>query len=103
MNDDDIKRKVDKTLSMLDSVQRAKANPFFYTRLKARIDEQTAKHGLLAQPFPAWLVLTIIGIALLALLNVYSFSLHASQRTEALKQQELAQFAEQYNLTYTQY
>jgi hypothetical protein len=103
MNNDDIKREVDKTLSMLDSVQRAKAKPFFYTRLKARIDEKAARHGMAAQPFPAWLVLTIIGIALLAILDVYSFSLHASQRTEALKQQELSQFAEQYNLTYTQY
>ena len=36
-NQEDINRKLADTLSSLDDVKRAKINPFFYTRLKARL------------------------------------------------------------------
>lgn len=36
----DIQQKVDETLKALDGIEQAKPNPFFYTRLKARMERE---------------------------------------------------------------
>lgn len=37
---DKLKREVDKTIDSLDGVAKLKTSPYFYTRLKARMEEQ---------------------------------------------------------------
>ena len=37
---EDIDKKITDTLSSLDNVERAKVTPFFYTRLKARMQKE---------------------------------------------------------------
>jgi hypothetical protein len=40
MENNNLEWQVNKTLNSLDGIQRATANPFLYTRVKAAIDEQ---------------------------------------------------------------
>ena len=99
----DIEREVDRTLSMLESVRRAKATPFFYTRLKARLSTRAAEseHGV-------YLVrvrrsLAVIGFSLLVLLNAYSLWRSSTQARDTAREQQLTSFAQEYKLTYSQY
>lgn len=41
VNKENINREVDHTLQSLDGLQRATANPFLYTRIKARMQRQS--------------------------------------------------------------
>jgi hypothetical protein len=46
MNNENINIETDKTLRSLDGIQKAEPKPFFYTRLKARLEEQKATAGI---------------------------------------------------------
>lgn len=42
INNDFIQQEVEKTLQSLDGVQRAEANPYLFTRIKARMQKNTS-------------------------------------------------------------
>lgn len=65
-----INEEVDKTMGILDNVKILKGNPFFYTRLKARLEGVTG-----IQPGPEkrlFIALRPIGLILLLLLNIFT-------------------------------
>lgn len=69
LNQKDNNRKLDDILSSLDDMERAKINPFFYTRLKARLGvRKKASWSLFASP---QLSMTVAAVFLLLCLNFY--------------------------------
>jgi len=63
--DQQIREEVEKTMRMLDRIERAKTDPYFFSRLKAKInsrEEETFSPGLFPRPS--------IGIAVLMLLVI---------------------------------
>lgn len=66
--DFELERKVEATLASLDSIQRVEADPFFYTRLSARLLEEdgsvwSAISGFLTRPLimACFIVLIVAG------------------------------------------
>ncbi|MGA9364496.1 MAG: hypothetical protein WBW16_09025 [Bacteroidota bacterium] len=103
MKSEDIEREVDLTLSMLDSVHRAKATPFFFTRLKARLGARGAKSVADAYLVRVRRSLAVAGFSLLVLLNAYALWRSSIQTTETVREQQATSFAEQYGLKYNRY
>jgi hypothetical protein len=103
MKSEDIEREVDRTLSMLDSVHRAKATPFFFTRLKARLAAQAAESEHGAHLVRVRRSLAVVGFSLLVLLNAYSLWRSSNQASNTVREQQFASFAEQYGLQYNKY
>ncbi len=70
MEKNNLEWQVNQAMNSLDGIQRAKANPFLYTRIKAAIDEQNSAWGRAARIFtrPAY-ALTIAGLFIS--LNLY--------------------------------
>jgi len=64
-------QEMEATLNSLDGLQRAEAAPFFYTRLKARMEKEYSDKGIMGI---AWLrpQLAFAALALLAALNVFT-------------------------------
>jgi hypothetical protein len=95
-------REVKETLGLLGSVPE-QAPPFFYTRLKARLDEQRQVF------WERWLVrdlrpsLALAGMLLLLLVNLYCVLKASEQTAQARQQQAAASFAEEYEFTVNQY
>ena len=82
-NQEDIDKKIAKTLSSLDDVERAKANPFFYTRLKAKMEEE--KRGFWALFTIPQFSMAVASVFLLLCLNFYlmiNYELNASTQTD---------------------
>lgn len=64
-------KKADKTLESLDGIQRAEPQPFFFTRLKARLEREDKSvwemiGSLLARP-----AIAVAGLFLILALNVF--------------------------------
>ena len=102
-NEKDIQQEVKNTLVLLDSVKHAQANPFFYTRLKARMKSVTATETRLSFVLHTRIILGILGVFLLIVLNLVSVLSVSSRSTEVQKDQALASLAEEYHLTYSRY
>ena len=101
---DGVQEQVEQTLAELDSLRRVNADPFFYTRLKARITSKAMQRGLAGAYSARW-VLGLAGIVLLIALNVYSVIRVSMDRADAesVKQDHLLSFADEYDLRYTVY
>jgi len=88
-------KEVEKTLGLMSSVP-SQAPPFFYTRLKARLESQNVpawERWFFRQLRPA---LAVAGVTVLLLVNLYCVY-QASERTaEAQRQQAAASIAEDY-------
>ncbi|MBI4811363.1 MAG: hypothetical protein HY800_08000 [Ignavibacteriales bacterium] len=97
---DKIEKEVELTLSVLDKVKKAKVKPFFYERLKARIEtRQTEQIHFFQKLFPN-LSLGILGLVILIALNVLVF-VHVSKRAtdvEYSREQCLETFVSEYGL-----
>lgn len=103
MKSEDIEREVDRTLSMLDSVHRAKATPFFYTRLKARLGARATEFEHGAYLARVRRSLAVAGFSLLVFLNAYALWRSSIQTSETVREQQATSFAEQYGLKYNRY
>jgi hypothetical protein len=97
----DVERETEAALAAFDTVQRAAANPFFYTRLKARL--QAKERSRKTNRIPARLVLAVCGVLVLIALNVFSMLEYSSKKSEVQKQQVLASLADEYGLSYSRY
>jgi hypothetical protein len=95
-------KEVEKTLRLLDSVP-SQAPPFFYTRLKARMESQAAprwEQWILRQVRP---VLAVAAVTVLLLVNLYCVYKASEETAEAQRQQAAASIAEDYEFTSSQY
>jgi len=74
-NKEQIQKEIEQTLQSLDGVQRATANPFLFTRIKARMQKQQSgwekAYSFIARPVVALAVLImVLGINFIAVYNV---------------------------------
>jgi hypothetical protein len=98
MNEQDAARKAAETLALLDSVHPAKTDPFFYTRLHARIHASATSSAHSWRGFSVRFVLALSAIGLLLLINMYSVLSFSSRSTEALRQQAVSRCTTEYQL-----
>jgi hypothetical protein len=104
-----IELEVQKTLECFSHSERLKGNPFFYTRLKNRIDNSsTQKRKTIGWEF-AWGVLKPILLLLIIVLNIFSATLFLKNRNSNYSSREqlldalakeLALDSNQYNPNY---
>jgi hypothetical protein len=103
MHNDQVDREIQKTLDLFASTPQVKPGPFFYTRLKARMEGAPhPSHGLLLLQLRG-AILAAVAVALLVALNAYSLLRLATHGSETQKQEAVASFAQDYSLTYDRY
>jgi hypothetical protein len=89
--------KIDKTLGALEGIERAEPNPFFYARLKARMEN--AQEAL--PPRIRWVMkpsFVFSGLALIIILNVVSV-INYSKNSQQPEKQSIEGFASEYGLS----
>ena len=93
-----IEEQVEKTLNSLDGTERAKSNPFMFTRIQARLQSDnsqwTAAARVLNRP-----VFAIATLLLVILMNAAIFLQNNEPANNNNIQEEEQLFAREYNLT----
>jgi len=100
-----IEQEVQKTLESFDQAEQLKSNPFFYTRLKARIDDlSTQKRKIRGWEF-AWGILKPALLFLIIVLNIFTATLFLKNRNSeySSREQLLDAFAQELTLDSNQY
>jgi hypothetical protein len=100
--DERAKKEAVETLGLMSSVP-SQAPPFFYTRLKARMENSQApawERWTTGQLRPA---LAVAGLSLLLLVNIYCVWKASEQTAEAKQQQAASSIAEDYEFSVSQY
>jgi hypothetical protein len=92
---------IEATLQSFDGMQRATAPPFFFTRVQARIEKQSAVNGFwyfLSRP-----MVTVITLSVLLLMNVgvVSHFLQSEKQTTEQVPSERENFAKEFGLNST--
>lgn len=85
---DQIQEEVEQTLRSLEGIQRAEPRPFFYTRLRAKLDGQQAEVrpiGWMSRPAYA-----LLALALVLGLNLLTVSLLSQKSQQRFDQVEFA-------------
>ena len=67
----DIDKKVEETLNSLDGIQRAEGQPYFFTRVKARLERDQKNIWETAGSFMARPVVAIAGLCIILAFNVF--------------------------------
>ena len=98
-NNDLIQQEVEKTLQSLDGVQRAEANPYLFTRIKARMEKNTSwEHisSFVSRPVIAFATLLLI-------MAINAFVLFSTGKNEGTGTGEIAvtDIADEYNSSAT--
>ncbi len=85
-----MEKRIEEALNSLDSIQRATPQPFFYTRLKARLEQTEKGPWEMVSSFitrPAMLFATVCMVLLLNVAVLYKSHLSSSRiTTEQLEQ-----------------
>ena len=95
-----IEREIEKTLGCFDTAQRLKADPYFYTRLRARIaDEEKGRRSILRGLFSPNMLRPVF-LAVVVLLNLITAAIifRGHYRTPNTRDRYLSAFAEEYSL-----
>jgi hypothetical protein len=93
-----IEQEVDKTLSSLDGMQRAEANPYLFTRIKARLEKEERSLWSLATEFISRPAVAIAAIFVAVLINLTVFFEFRPESSETGQDDEQL-FASEYNLS----
>jgi hypothetical protein len=67
----DIGKRVEKALESLDGIQKAEPQPYFFTRLKARLERDNKSVWEMIGSFLARPAIAIVGLCLILALNVF--------------------------------
>ena len=100
-----IEQEVQKTFESFGQAERLKSNPFFYTRLKARIDDlHSQKQKTRGWEF-AWGILQPALFLLIIVLNIFTATLFLKNRNNeySSREQLLDAFAQELTLDSNQY
>lgn len=89
MKPEDIHKEIDRTLQSLDVVDKARPRPFFYTRLKARLEKDGEKSTQIALP------LLRLAAALFFLINI-STALLIAKQNDILSEEPIETLSEEY-------
>jgi len=93
-----IQEEVEKTLNSLDGIQRAAANPYLFTRIKARLEGEEKSFWGRALTFLSRPSVAIPAIVLTILINTAVFFEFRSEKVQTPPEDEQA-FASEYNLS----
>jgi len=93
-----IQREVDKTLDSLDDIQRAGANPFLFTRIKARLVGEEKSFWSRAVVFISRPAISLSAIAVAIIINAAVFFEFRSESVQSTQDEEQV-FASEYNLS----
>ena len=77
MQNNSINNKIEEVLNSLDGINRAEANPFLYTRIKARLNSRRSSiwdklSSLISRP-----VIALAGVFLILVLNLFAIYSHS--------------------------
>jgi hypothetical protein len=87
----------DQYLESLNGMRQAEVDPFFYTRLKARMEKETADQGWSFPLKPAWLVSLLV---IFLFINAFFLATQVKQNKAASSQETTLQnFASGYDLS----
>jgi hypothetical protein len=100
MNDKDLlQKRVEETLASLDTVQRAQANPFLYTRIAAKLEEEEHTAWYIAA---RWLTRPWVTVAaLLVVLFMNAAVLLPGSEADLAVQDDTQQLATEYTMAST--
>ncbi|WP_304236660.1 hypothetical protein [Jiulongibacter sediminis] len=88
---------IEKTLQLVDKIDKAEMPPFFYTRLKARMEKE-----IVANPKIAWLLKPAFVIPLLAItIAINSLTISTLLQNRSADPSEKEAFINEYNLSAT--
>ena len=90
-----IEQKVEKTLQVLEEMQRAEPKPFFYTRLEARMQKRDAL-------LPKWTLRPVFiwsGLILIIVFNIGIAISYSKKADYAKAEQNASSFADEYGLS----
>jgi hypothetical protein len=96
----DINQKVESTLESLHGIQRAQANAFLFTRIKARLEQEEKSFWSMAFDFLGKPAIAVAAILLVILLNA-SIILKSGPKPAQVGQDAEQIFASEYNLADT--
>jgi hypothetical protein len=94
-NPGNIEKKVEEALASIDSIGRAKANPFLYGKIIASMKEEKREWTVFDRP-----VIAFASVLVIILMNSLVF-LHSSDNTPATTQEDEQIFAKEYNYPQT--
>lgn len=80
----DIEKRVEETLNSLDGIQRAEAQPWLFTRVKARLQEEKTAWGTMSS-FLARPAITIAGLCLILMLNGFLLFNEGNKKSTAAR------------------
>lgn len=93
-NPANIEKKVAETLESIDQIERAQANPFLYTRVKAALSDSSesgAWYGILKRP-----AFALATVALVLVINAAAIIKYSESSSTSLQEDE-QQFAKEYS------
>jgi hypothetical protein len=97
-NKQQIQEEVDKTLESLDSLQKATANPYLFTRIKARLEREEKSFWSRSITFISRPAVAIMAILLATTINAIVFFESRTETVQTTQEGEQL-FASEYNLT----
>jgi hypothetical protein len=97
-NKKQIQEEAEKTLNSLDGIQKAAANPYLFTRIKARLEKDERSFWSNALTFISHPSVAVPAIVLTILINTAIFFEFKSEKVQAPQDVEQA-FASEYNLS----
>ena len=100
-NKQQIEQEVNKTLDSLAGVQRAAANPYLFTRIKARMQKEDRSFWEQATRVITRPVIAIAAVLLIIVVNLTVFFQSQEIQTPATSQEGEQLFASEYNLSGT--
>ncbi|PIQ50000.1 MAG: hypothetical protein COW03_01950 [Cytophagales bacterium CG12_big_fil_rev_8_21_14_0_65_40_12] len=102
-NEQDIAQKIEETMKSLDGIQAAELNPFFFTRLQARMERDIApSYGRFA--FLANMKLNLAMLVVVLMFNVASVVFISAQNSESTESKTaLEMFTEEYSSSTSSY
>jgi len=83
--DEDLQKRIDETLDAVNHIQPVSPRPFFYTRLKAKMEKETVR-VISSVPVPIK-----IACSLVLIVNIAFFSL-SSNKSQTNSSEQLASF-----------
>jgi hypothetical protein len=89
---------VERTLESLEGIQRAAANPYLFTRIKARLEKEEKSFWSRALTFISRPSVAVPAIVLTILINTAIFFEFKSERIQTPQDEEQV-FASEYNLS----
>lgn len=91
---EDIERQVSETLKVLDRIEKTGPDPFFYTRLKARLESETIESGSWSYKIKYALYATLV----LLIINGFSIVKALEWREDYTEEASVNNFIENYHL-----